>query len=104
MATERAKAKSVLRSTTGSRSSTTISPQAMLAWSRIPTQSKEEILATFRHSPQRTNYTVKTVKVGTQLLNIRKMPSGFRVVFESENDHDTIVSILTPREARLAGD
>ena len=96
-----AKVKSLHRSAMHKRGSTAISPQAMLAWSRIPTHRKDEILASFRHVTQASDANVKTVKVGTQVLKVRRMSSGFRVVYEPGSDRDTIVSVLTPREAGL---
>ena len=96
-----AKVRSLHRSATSKRGSTAISPQAMLAWNRIPTHSKDEILASFKHVTQASDANVKTVRVGTQLLKVRRMTSGFRVVYEPGDDRDTIVSVLTPREAGL---
>jgi hypothetical protein len=95
------KVKTLPRSVTSARDNTAISPQAMLAWSRVPTRSKDEILASFRHVTQASDANVKTVKVGTQVLKVRRLSSGFRVVYEPGDDRDTIVSVLTPREAGL---
>jgi len=45
--------------------------------------------------------SVKTVKVGEQTLMVKKMSSGFRVLYEPGIDSNTIVSVLTPREVGL---
>lgn len=81
--------------------STTISPRAMLAWSRIPSHNKAEIIEALEASPATDDHS-KIVKVGTKMLTVRNIPSGFRVIYEQGDDRNTIISILTPREARLA--
>lgn len=83
----------------GRRGSMVISPQATLAWSRIPMDSKYEILASFKAA---TPLADKLVNTDDGVLRVRRIPSGYRVVYESGENHDTIVSVLTPREASLA--
>lgn len=79
---------------------TAISPQVMLAWNRIPFQNKQEIIAAVEHE----DASDKVVKIGKQTLNVRNFSSGFCVVYEPGETHNTIVSVLTPREAKLAGE
>jgi len=81
--------------------STSISAQAMQAWSRIPSNTKVEILAAVERPSSVSDASVKTVKVGKQTLMLKKMSSGFRVLYEPGTDRNTIVSVLTPREAGL---
>lgn len=100
MATKRAEVKSVRRASSSRRAGAAIAPQAMLTWTRLPEQSKREILAAVDSPPKINDHNIKTAKVGGQLFMIRRMPSGFRVVFESSEDRNTIVSVLTPSEAR----
>lgn len=78
-----------------------ISPQALQAWSRIPSVAKVEILAAVERPSSVRDGTVKTVKVGNQMLMVKKMTSGFRVLYEQGLDRNIIVSVLTPREAGL---
>src|SRR5262249_49501626 len=80
---------------------TFISPQAMLAWSRIPSHYKAEIISAVEQKTPISDANTKIVKVGTQVLKIQNISSGFRVVYEAGDDRNTIVSVLTPREARL---
>lgn len=83
--------------------STAISPQAMLAWGRIPSRYKAEIIAAFEQAPvSASDIKTKSFTVGSQVLKVREMLSGFHVVYEQDDDRNTIVSVLTPREARLA--
>lgn len=85
-----------------SRRSTAISPWAMLAWGRIPSHDKAEIIAAVEQTSPGDDANIKIVTVGAQVLKVRSMASGFRVIYESGDDQNTIVSVLTPREARLA--
>lgn len=80
---------------------TSISPEAMQAWGRIPQQYKTEIIEAVEHPSAASEADTKSVKVGTKLLTVRSMSSGFRVVYEPGNGCNTIVSVMTPREARL---
>lgn len=79
-----------------------ISPDAMLAWGRIPSSYKVEILDAVKHASAEGK--TQSLKVGKKVLTIGKSSSGFRVVFEAGQDRDTIVSVITPREARLLRD
>lgn len=81
---------------------TAIAPRAVLAWGRIPSQDKAEILAVVERPSAAGDGNTKTVRVGEQMLTVRNMSSGFRVVYESGADRNTIISVLTPREAGLA--
>jgi len=81
--------------------STSISPEAMQAWGRIPQQHKTEIIEAVERPSAGSMADTKSVKVGTKLLTVRSMPSGFKVVYEPDNGHNTIVLVMTPREARL---
>lgn len=102
MATKRTKPKSMHHELAVNRpGSTAISPRAMLAWARIPSHNKAEIIAAIEHASPASDAHTKIVKVGNQVLKVRNMSSGFRVVYESGDDRNTIVSVLTPREARL---
>lgn len=85
-----------------SRRSTAISPWAMLAWGRIPSHNKAEIIAAVEQASPASDANIKIVKIGAQVLKVHNMASGFRVIYESGDDRNTIVSVLTPREARLA--
>jgi hypothetical protein len=80
---------------------TSISPEAMQAWGRIPQQYKTEIIEAVERPSGASKADTKSVKVGTKLLTVRRMSSGFRVVYEPGNGRNTIVSVMTPREARL---
>ena len=103
MATKLNKSKSVRPDLTVSRpGSTAISPRAMLAWGRIPSHNKAEIIAAVEQASPASDAHTKIVKVGTQVLKVRNMSSGFRVIYEQGDDRNTIVSVMTPREARLA--
>lgn len=81
---------------------TSISPEAMQAWGRIPQHYKAEIIEAVEHPSAANKAEVKSVKIGTKLLTVRRMSSGFRVVYDPSNGRNTIVSVMTPREARLA--
>ena len=81
--------------------STAISPQAMLAWGRIPSHNKAEIIAAVEQNSPASDANTKIVKVGTQVLKVRNVSSGFRVIYEPGDGHNTIVSVLRPRETRL---
>lgn len=74
----------------------------MLAWSRIPSRNKAEIIEALEQASTATDDRSKIVKVGTKVLTVRNIPSGFRVIYEQGDDRNTIISVLTPREARLA--
>jgi hypothetical protein len=103
MATKLNKSKSEHHDLTVSRlGSTVISPRAMLAWGRIPSHKKAEIIAAVEQATAASDAHTKIVKVGSQVLKVRNMSSGFRVIYEQGDDGNTIVSVLTPREARLA--
>lgn len=80
---------------------TSISPEAMQAWGRIPQQYKTEIIEAVEHPSATNRADTKSVKVGTKLLTVREMSSGFKVVYDPSNGRNTIVSVMTPREARL---
>lgn len=82
---------------------TAISPEAAQAWGRIPQQNKFEIIEAVGR-PQIAGADTKTVKVGAKLFTVQRVSSGFRVVYEPGNDRNTIVSVLTPREALLVQD
>jgi len=73
----------------------------MQAWSRIPSNAKIEILNAVEQPSSTPDPSVKAVKVDGQTLMVKKMSSGFRVLYEPGTDHNTIVSVLTPREAGL---
>jgi hypothetical protein len=83
---------------------TTIAPQARQAWERIPQRFKVEIVEEFKKPSVASVSNTKTVKVGPKTLSVRRMSSGFQVVYEPGSDRDTIVSVLTAREARVAED
>lgn len=96
------KPKSTTNSTPPHRlGSTEISARAMFAWGRIPSKNKAEIIAAVEQTST-GEAEPKTVKLGNQTLKVRNISSGFRVIYETRDDHNTIVSVLTPREARLA--
>ena len=80
---------------------TSIADQALQAWSRIPSNTKVEILKAVEQPCTVRDASVKTVKVGEQTLMVKKMSSGFRVLYEPGIDSNTIVSVLTPREVGL---
>ncbi|MPQ55370.1 hypothetical protein [Duganella sp. FT27W] len=82
--------------------STRISAPAKLAWGRIPSRFKTEIIAAVEQRSPDSDASTKIVKVGSQLLKVRNVASGFRVIYEPGEDGNTIVSVLTPREVRLA--
>ena len=81
--------------------STSISPEAMQAWGRIPQQYKSEIIEAVERPAELNEVDTKFVKIGKRTFTIRRVPSGFSVVFEPGNGRNTIVSVMTPREARL---
>ncbi|MGZ3182944.1 MAG: hypothetical protein ACXU8N_10930 [Telluria sp.] len=81
--------------------STTISPDAMQAWGRIPQRYKAEIIAAVEGIAPLPGAKIKTVQIGNKRYTIQQMSSGFCVVFEPGSGRNTIVSVLTPREARL---
>jgi hypothetical protein len=81
--------------------STTISPEAEQAWCRVRQEDKAEIIAEVEHLSARPDATIKTVQIGDKRYKVQQTASGFRVVFEHGSDRNTIVSVLTPREARL---
>jgi hypothetical protein len=104
MATTLTKAKPVRHDlAANSPASTAISPWAMLAWGRIPSHKKAEIIAALEQALPADDGNTKIIEVGAQVLKVRNMASGFRVIYETGDDRNTIVSVLTPREARLAG-
>lgn len=78
---------------------TSISPEAMQAWGRLPQQYKTEILEAVEHPSAASKANTKSVKVGTKILTVQRMSSGFRVVYEPGNGRNLIVSVMTPREA-----
>jgi len=82
---------------------TAISPEAAQAWGRIPQQNKFEIIEAVER-PAQDGAGTKTVQVGAKRFTVQQVSSGFRVVYEPGNDRNTIVSVLTPREALLAQD
>lgn len=81
--------------------STAVSPEAMQAWERLPQHNKAEIIEAVERPSLASSADTSTVKVGPKLLTVRRMSSGFRVVYEPGNGRNTIVSVMTPREARL---
>ncbi|GAB2840063.1 hypothetical protein GCM10027277_03760 [Pseudoduganella ginsengisoli] len=80
---------------------TSISPEAMQAWGRIPQQYKTEIIEAVERPSAAGGAETKSVKVGTKTFTVRRVSSGFRVVYDPSNGRNTIVSVMTPREARL---
>lgn len=80
---------------------TSISPEAMQAWGRIPQQYKAEIIEAVERPSAASKAATTSVRVGSKTLTVRKMSSGFRVVYDPSNGRNTIVSVMTPREARL---
>ena len=78
-----------------------IDPEASLAWGRIPSERKEEILSTFKREPPLGD---THFKMDQEVFTVRSMSSGFRVVYKADNDSAIIVSVMTPREARLTRD
>lgn len=82
--------------------STRISSPAKLAWGRIPSRFKTEIIAAVEQRSPESDASTKIVKVGNQRLKVRNVASGFRVIYEPGEDGNTIISVLTPREVRLA--
>lgn len=81
--------------------STSISPEAMQAWERIPQHSKNEIIEAVERPSALNKANTKSIKIGARTFTIRRVPSGFRVVYEPGKGRNTIVSVMTPREARL---
>ena len=69
---------------------------------RIPMRNKAEILAAVEQRSPAKIEDAKVIKIGSQVLKVRNLSSGFRVIYESAPDRNTIVSILTPREVRFA--
>lgn len=80
---------------------TSISPEAMQAWERLPQQHKTEIIEAVERPSAANKADTKSVKIGTKIFTVRRMSSGFRVVYEPGNGRNVIVSVMTPREARL---
>ena len=78
---------------------TSISPEAIQAWGRIPQEHKTEIIEAIERPTSASMADTKSVQVGTKLLTVRSLSSGFRVVYEPGVGRNTIVSVLTPREA-----
>jgi hypothetical protein len=81
--------------------STAISPEAMQAWERIPQHEKTAIIEAIERPSPPGSIDTKTIEVGPTLLTVRTMSSGFRVVYEPGNGRNTIVSVITPREAQF---
>lgn len=81
---------------------TSISPLAVLAWGRIPSHIKTDILTALEQAPPDGDADTNIFNIGAQVFKVRTMGSGFRVVYEPGDNCNTIVSVLTPREARLA--
>lgn len=84
--------------------STAISPWATLAWGRIPSHTKAEIIAAVEQASPPDDANTKIINVDNKVLKVRQIASGFRVIYESGDGGNTIVSVLTPREAGLARD
>ena len=85
MDTKRTKPKSGHRDAAVNRSgSMVVSAHTMLAWGRIPSRSKAEIIEAFEHASPVSDANIQTFKTDTQLLKIRNMSSGLRVVYEYE--------------------
>ncbi|MES2756031.1 MAG: hypothetical protein V4693_01555 [Pseudomonadota bacterium] len=103
MATKSAKPNSADQNLAANRlASVAVSPRAMLAWGRIPSHNKAEIIAAIGQASPEGDANTRIVKVGPQVLKVRSVSSGFRVIYEPGDDRNTIVSVMTPREARLA--
>ena len=73
----------------------------MQAWERLPQQHKTEIIEAVERPSAASKADTKSVKIGTKILTVQRMSSGFRVVYEPGNGRNMIVSVMTPREARL---
>lgn len=83
---------------------TTISAEAMVAWNRIPIEAKMAIVEAVSHDTRPDQPAeAKQVKIGDQLLAVQDVSSGFRVVYSRGAMANTILSVLTPREAKLFG-
>ena len=105
MAAKLTRQKSVRPETTESEPlQTAISPEAAQAWGRIPQQTKFEIIEAVGRPSQAGGADTTPVKVGPKFFTVQQVSSGFRVVYEPGHDRNTIVSVLTPREALLAQD
>lgn len=76
-----------------------IAPQALLAWARIPSDRKAEILEVFRSTPSVPQSAGSAERSASQDLRVLQTPSGFKVVVGSEEGRTMILSVLTPREA-----
>ncbi len=56
--------------------STSISPEAMQAWGRIPQQYKNEIIEAVERPSALSEMDTKFVRIGTRMFAIRRVPSG----------------------------
>lgn len=86
----------------------TIAPQALIGWERLPPATQAEISKVLRHRLR--NYLVtdaspdpfdRALKIGDERVRVRRLASGFRVVYMQSEGEITVVAVLTPREAAM---
>jgi hypothetical protein len=83
---------------------TTISADAMVSWNRIPVQAKAEIVDALSYDSRDGGAAAgKQVKIDNRVLTVQEVSSGYRVIYERSATANTILSVLTPREAKLFG-
>lgn len=86
----------------------TIAPQALVGWERLPPATQAEIGKVLQH--RLGNYPAtdgtpdpfdRALKVGDERVRVRRLASGFRVVYMQSESEITVVAVLTPREAAM---
>jgi hypothetical protein len=82
---------------------TTISAEALVSWNRIPSQAKAAIVEAVSHDTHAGAGRGKQVEIDNRVLTVQDVPSGYRVIYERSATANTILSVLTPREAKLFG-
>jgi hypothetical protein len=76
----------------------------MVSWNRIPSQAKAEIVeAVSCDSRSDIAARGKQVTIDDRVLTVQDVSSGYRVIYERSATANTIISVLTPREAKLFG-
>lgn len=86
----------------------TIAPQALIGWERLSRSTQAEIDKALRHRLWDYRATDappdpfdRVLNIGDERIRVRRLASGFRVVYVQSEDQITVVAVLTPREAAM---
>jgi hypothetical protein len=83
---------------------TAIAEDAKQSWNRIPSLAKAQIVeAVSASSRSAFGPHRKQVMIDNRVLTVQEVSSGYRVIYERSTTANTILSVLTPREAKLFG-